>query len=139
MFRSRPRLRTSPAATLNTGSTGSTASPMSFMTWKRSKVISASVRFSVTPEMKAAVDAFAAQPNSASMSPAQAWTDIDRRFNIAYVESVEREHMKIERAGEGRGMQVKISYEVRKPLMFNLDVVGRFEHVADLTGQGSGG
>ena len=89
--------------------------------------------------MKAAVDAFAAQPNSASMSPAQAWADIDRRFNIAYVESVEREHMKIERAGEGRGMQVKISYEVRKPLMFNLDVVGRFEHVADLTGQGSGG
>lgn len=89
--------------------------------------------------MKAAVDAFAAQPNAASMSPAQAWADIDRRFNIAYVESVEREHMKIERAAEGRGMQVKISYEVRKPLMFNLDVVGRFEHVADLAGKGSGG
>lgn len=89
--------------------------------------------------MKAAVDAFAAEPNSANKTAAQAWAELDRRFNIAYVESVEREHMTIERAAQGRGMQMKVSYEVRKPLLFNLDVVGKFEHVADLNGTGTGG
>jgi Tfp pilus assembly major pilin PilA len=89
--------------------------------------------------MKSAVNEFAAQPNSASKAPAQAWADLERRFNIAYVESVKREHIKIERAAEGRGMVMRVSYEVRKPLMFNLDVVGKFEHEANLTGTGSGG
>lgn len=89
--------------------------------------------------MRAAVDAYAAEQGSANKTPAQAWADLDRRFNIAYVESVEREHMKIERGAQGRGMQMKIYYEVRKPLLFNLDVVGKFEHVADLNGTGTGG
>lgn len=89
--------------------------------------------------MKAAVNAYAAEPNSASKTPAQAWSDLDRRFNIAYVESVERENVKIERGAEGRGMVMKVSYEVRKPLLFNLDVVGKFDHEANLTGTGSGG
>ncbi|GAB2505380.1 DUF4845 domain-containing protein [Arenimonas alkanexedens] len=95
--------------------------------------------YSEFQNMKAAVDAYAAEPNSASRTPPQAWADLERRFNIAYVESVKRENMKIERAAQGRGMQMKISYEVRKPLMFNLDVVGNFEHVADLSGTGTGG
>ena len=89
--------------------------------------------------MKAAVNAYAAEANSANKAPAQAWSDLSRRFGIAYVESVKRENVKIERAGEGRGMQIKVSYEVRKPLLFNLDVVGKFEHVADLNGTGTGG
>jgi hypothetical protein len=89
--------------------------------------------------LKAAVNEYAAQPNSANMTSAQAWTDLQRRFNIAYVESVKRDNIKIERAAAGRGMQIKVSYEVRKPLLANLDVVGKFEHVADLTGTGSGG
>ncbi|WP_245593946.1 DUF4845 domain-containing protein [Arenimonas metalli] len=89
--------------------------------------------------MKAAVNAYAAEPNSANKTTAQAWAELDRRFGIAYVESVERQDVKIERAAQGRGMQIKVAYEVRKPLMFNLDVVGKFEHVADLTGTGSGG
>ena len=89
--------------------------------------------------MKAAVNAYAAEPNSAGKAAGQAWVDLERRFGIAYVNSVKREHVKIERAAAGRGMQIKVNYEVRTPLMFNLDVVGKFEHVADLNGAGSGG
>ena len=89
--------------------------------------------------MKAAVDAYAAESGSANKTVAQAWADLDRRFNIAYVESVERENIKIERAAQGRGMQMTVSYELRKPLLFNLDVVGKFEHVVDLNGPGAGG
>lgn len=89
--------------------------------------------------MKAAVNEYAAQPNSASIAPGQAWIELERRFNIAYVDSVKRENIKIERAAQGRGMQIKVSYEVRKSLLANLDVVGKFEHVADLNGTGSGG
>ncbi|WP_414638503.1 DUF4845 domain-containing protein [Arenimonas sp.] len=89
--------------------------------------------------MKAAINAYAAEPNSANKTLPQAWVDLERRFNIAYVVSVKREHIKIERAAQGRGMQMKVYYEVRKPLLGNLDVVGKFEHVADLNGTGSGG
>ncbi|HEU0152423.1 MAG TPA: DUF4845 domain-containing protein [Arenimonas sp.] len=89
--------------------------------------------------MKAAVDQYAAQPNSANVPPGQVWIDLERRFNTAYVDSVKREHVKIERAADGRGMQIKVSYEVRKPLLANLDVVGKFEHVANLNGTGTGG
>jgi hypothetical protein len=89
--------------------------------------------------MKAAVNAYAAEPNSANTPPGQVWVDLDRRFGIAYVDSVKRENVKVERGAGGRGMQIKVSYEVRKPLLFNLDVVGKFEHVADLNGTGTGG
>lgn len=80
---------------------------------------------------------FAAQPNSASYSPAQAYADLERRFNIAYVESVDKEHVKIIR--QGRSAKLNIAYEVRVALFGNLDVVGKFDHTVDLQGDASAG
>ena len=81
---------------------------------------------------------YAAQPNSASIPPAQMQSEMDRRFNIAYIESVEsRTHMKIVRSG--RTAQLNVAYEVRKPLFGNLDVVAKFDHTVDLNGTASGG
>lgn len=87
--------------------------------------------------LKGVMAEFAAQPNSASYSPAQVFADLDRRFNIAYVESVEKEHVKIIR--QGRSAKLNIAYEVRVPLFGNLDVVGKFDNTVDLQGSASAG
>jgi Tfp pilus assembly major pilin PilA len=93
--------------------------------------------YSENHNLKGVMKEFAAQPNSASLTPAQVQADLDRRFNIAYVESVKKEHIKIIRAG--RGSQLNIAYEVRRPLFGNLDVVGVFDHTVDLNGTPPGG
>lgn len=88
--------------------------------------------------LKGVMSEYAAQPNSASIPPAQMQSEMDRRFNIAYIESVEsRTHMKIVR--NGRAAQLNVVYEVRKPLFGNLDVVAKFDHTVDLNGTASGG
>ncbi|MBP6627661.1 MAG: DUF4845 domain-containing protein [Arenimonas sp.] len=90
--------------------------------------------------VKSVMSELAKQPNSASMTPAQIQADLDRRFNISYIESVDlKKHVKIIRSPGGRGSQLNIAYEVRKPLLANLDVVGKFEHTVDLTGPAAGG
>ena len=84
--------------------------------------------------LKGVMNAFAAQPNSATMTPAQIHSDLNRRFNIAYIESVQKEHIKIRRTG--RITELNIAYEVRKPLFFNLDIVGKFDNTVTLGGAG---
>jgi hypothetical protein len=69
------------------------------------------------------------------MTSAQAFADLERRFNIAYVSSVKKEHVKIVRAGNAS--KLNIAYEVRVPLIANLDVVGKFDHTVDLSGTSS--
>ena len=86
--------------------------------------------------MRGAVNDLAAQPNSANMTPTQVYEDLDRRFGIAYVSSVKREHIKLVRAG--RGVQLTVAYEVRQPMLGNLDIVGSFEHTVQL-GKAPGG
>jgi len=86
--------------------------------------------------LKSVMKQFAESPNSASMTSAQAFLDLERRFNIAYVSSVKKEHVKIIRAG--KASQLNIAYEVRVPLLANLDVVGKFDNTVDLNGASSG-
>lgn len=87
--------------------------------------------------LKSAVNELAKQPNSASMTLAQVQADLGRRFNIAYVESVDlKKDVKIVR-GAGRTSQIQVAYEVRTPMVANLDVVGVFSHTADLNGTSS--
>jgi len=86
--------------------------------------------------LKSVMNQFAEAPNSASMTSAQAFLDLERRFNIAYVSSVKKEHVKVIRAG--KASQLNIAYEVRVPLLANLDVVGKFDNTVDLNGASSG-
>lgn len=86
--------------------------------------------------LRSVMNEFAKQPNSASLTSAQAFADLERRFNIAYVSSVKKEHVKIIR-GAGRSSQLNIAYEVRTPLLGNLDVVGKFDNTVDLNGTSS--
>ncbi|KFN49004.1 DUF4845 domain-containing protein [Arenimonas composti] len=87
--------------------------------------------------LKGVMDEFAAQPNAARMSPSEVQTDLFRRFNIAYVTSVKKENIKIIR--EGSRAQLNIAYEVRVPMIGNLDAVGVFDRTVTLTGSGPGG
>lgn len=85
--------------------------------------------------LKGVMDEYAAQPNSAAIPTAQMHNDLNRRFGIAYIDSVEKEHIKVVR--EGGVSRLNIAYEVRVPLFANLDVVGKFDNTVDLSGRSS--
>ena len=87
--------------------------------------------------VKRVMNDLAAVPKSGSMSGAQIQIELERRFNIAYVESVKKEHVKITRVG--KGSKLNIAYEVRVALLGNLDAVGKFDNTVDLTGTSAGG
>ena len=53
-----------------------------------------------------------------------------RRLDISYVESIKPADVKIVRKDSGFDMTV--DYEVRRPLISNIDVVGRFNATQEL-------
>lgn len=79
--------------------------------------------------VKESMEQVAAMPNSARMGKTQIIDLLYRRFNISYVESVKPEHITIDPKA---GPSLRIAYEVRRPLMHNLDVVGKFDYTVKL-------
>ena len=55
-----------------------------------------------------------------------------RRLYMSYSSNVKKDNFKIQRVDNG--WQIDVNYEVRKPLVANLDVVGRFDASQQLTG-----
>ena len=86
--------------------------------------------------VKSAVKGLAGESGVGDMDPSKIRDLLARRFDIGYVSTVKGEHIKIERI-EG-GWNLSINYEVRKPLVYNLDVVGKFDVSQDLTRRGGG-
>ena len=80
--------------------------------------------------VKEALQGLAGEPEIASKDPAEIEKLFFRRLDISYADTVEPEHVKIVRKDEGYLMTVK--YEVRTPLIANLDVVGRFDAEKEL-------
>ncbi len=75
--------------------------------------------------VRSALKALAAEPGVASQDPAQIKTTlIDKRLYVNYATSVKSDNIIVEQVNGG--VQVRIEYEVRKPLIYNLDIVGRF-------------
>lgn len=81
--------------------------------------------------VKDSMEEVAKTPNIKAMSNAKIIDLLDRRFNISYVDSVTKDHIFIDMKN---GPTLTITYEVRKPLMYNLDIVGKFTHTVTLTG-----
>ena len=79
--------------------------------------------------VKAAMVKVQNTPGSARLSPEQVWRILEKTFDIGYVDSVKRNHMQLVRQN---GYFLRIAYEVRKPLVYNLDVVGKFDHSVEL-------
>src|SRR5690606_21901765 len=85
--------------------------------------------------VKSALRSLAAEPGVANYPPARIQQLFFRRLNISYSSNVKKDHVKIQRVDNGWQMDVR--YEVREPLVANLDAVGRFEATQMLTGTGA--
>lgn len=83
--------------------------------------------FAVKSAMKGVAEEFAGKP----MEPQAAQKNFFKRLDMNYVSSVQPGDVKFERAGSGWNM--KVNYEVRKPIVSNLDVVGSFAHEQPVT------
>lgn len=84
--------------------------------------------------VRSAMKGLAAEPGIGSQDPARIQDLFFRRLYINYSENVKKEHVKLRRTDNGWEMNVQ--YEVRRPLVGNLDVVGRFHSVQMLTRAG---
>jgi len=71
-----------------------------------------------------ALNGVASERGSANLSPYDIKVKILNRLYVSYSENVKESHIKITR---GNGVHVRVKYEVRSPIMGNLDVVARFD------------
>ena len=81
--------------------------------------------------VKKSMDGLALEPGISSATPDRIKALFFRRLYVNYSDNVKPENVKIERA-EG-GWHMTVSYEVRRPMIANLDVVGNFVAEKDLT------
>lgn len=86
--------------------------------------------------VQSAMKGLANEPGVADMDPAKVQDLFFRRLYINYSENVKPQNVKFERI-EG-GWKMRVNYEVRRPLIGNLDVVGRFDKTQDLTRRSGG-
>ena len=84
--------------------------------------------------VKQALKGLQAEPGIANRDPGKIQDLFFRRLYISYAENVKPGNVKIERISGGWKMSV--DYEVRKPLIYNLDVVGKFSSSEELTNRG---
>lgn len=80
-----------------------------------------------------AMEQVKAQPGVAQWTPAEVRLSMMKRFDVSYVESVKKKDIKISRSN---GYKMRVKYEVREPLMGNLDFVAKFDKTVALTGKG---
>jgi hypothetical protein len=77
-----------------------------------------------------AMNNIAAAPEGSKLSPGRIRERIIRSLYVSYAtDNIKKEHIRITR---DRGVKVQVVYEVRKPMMGNIDVVGSFEKTVKL-------
>ncbi|MEG8118300.1 DUF4845 domain-containing protein [Xanthomonas hortorum] len=84
--------------------------------------------------VRTAMKGLAKEPGAGEMDPSKLQDLFFRRLYINYSENVKKEDVKFERI-EG-GWRMKVNYEVRREMIGNLDVVGKFDTSQDMTGRG---
>lgn len=87
--------------------------------------------------VKSAMKSLAAEAGIANEQPAQVKDKFFKRLYISYSDNVKPQHVKIENKGSGQGQVMYVNYEVRVPLIYNLDAVGKFSAEQALTGTAS--
>jgi len=85
--------------------------------------------------VKSALKGLANEPGIANTDPRKIEDLFFRRLYISYAENVKPEHVKIKRVDAG--WQIDVNYEIRKPVIANLDVVGKFDATQLLTRAGA--
>ena len=84
--------------------------------------------------VRSAMKGLASEPGIGTQDPARIQDLFFRRLYINYSENVKKEHVKLRRVDNGWEMHVQ--YEVRRSLVGNLDVVGKFDSTQMLTRAG---
>lgn len=85
--------------------------------------------------VKSALKGLAQEPGIANTDPVKIQNLFFRRLYISYAENVKPENVKVKRIDNG--WQMDVNYEIRKPLIANLDVVGKFDATQALTRSGT--
>ena len=85
--------------------------------------------------VKSSMKGLANEAGVSDMDPGRINELFFRRLDINYATNIKPSHVKIERM-EG-GWNMKVSYEVRRPLVGNLDVVGNFNAEQAMTRRGA--
>ena len=77
-----------------------------------------------------AMNGVASERGSARLSPYDIRVKVLNRLYVSYsAENVKEQHIKLTR---GDGVNLRIAYEVRKPVIGNLDVVAKFDRTVKL-------
>ena len=78
-----------------------------------------------------AMNGVASERGSANLSPYDIRVRVLNRLYVSYsAENVKEQHIKIHRSN---GVNLRIAYEVRKPVIGNLDVVAKFDRSVRLS------
>lgn len=85
--------------------------------------------------VRQALKGLSQEPGIATQDPARIQDLFFRRLYISYSENVKKEHVKLRRIDNG--WQMDVNYEIRRPLVGNLDVVGKFDASQALTRAGA--
>ena len=85
--------------------------------------------------VKQALKGLSAEPGIANKDPAKVKDLLFRRLYVSYAENVKPNNVKITR--DSQGYVITVKYEVRRELIGNLDVVGKFEASEDLLRRGA--
>ncbi len=75
----------------------------------------------------------ASEPGVETMDPDRIHNLIGRGFNISYVDSIDHKDVKIVK--DTNGMRFVVDYEVRKPVVYNIDLVMHFQKTVEVGGK----
>ena len=70
-----------------------------------------------------------AQDDAVPADPVSVRQALAKYFDVGYVGSVKPESIKVERVGDAS--MISVEYEVRRPFIHNLDIVGKFSASAE--------
>lgn len=85
--------------------------------------------------VRSAMKSLSNEPGVGTMAPAQIQELFFKRLYINYSDNVKPSNVKFNR--RDNGWTLNVNYEVRRPLVGNLDVVGKFESSQDLVRSGA--
>ena len=71
-----------------------------------------------------AMNGIAAEKGSAKLSPYDIRLKFLTRLNVSYSANVKNKHVKLTRSD---GVYLRVAYEVREPIIGNLDVIAKFD------------
>ena len=81
--------------------------------------------------VKSVMNDMALEPGAANFTITNAWTSMERRFNISYVETPTRACLTLDRKA---GANLTCTYEYRTGFIYNIDFVVKFSHTVKLGG-----